>query len=265
MDTDLSFDPLAVVDAEAARFADVLQGIDPDTPVPTCPGWTARDLLKHLIEVHDFWAAVIGDQLMGEEVDAYEKSRPAFTDDVDELFRQREEATGRLLVALRKREPQEEAWSWFAPDQTVGFTRRMQTHEATMHRVDAEVAAGRAVSPISDEVAAGGVDHVLDVMLNWVPDSAEVTPGPVVELRAADTGQRWLLELYRWSGQAWGQEFADQIGGRRAAGEAAPAAVVSGPVAQLDLFVWSRPATVEQSGDEHALAELTALREFGIQ
>lgn len=267
--TDLStaqaFDPYLVIDTEGARIGEVLSRIDLDSPVPTCPGWSARDLLKHVIEVHDFWAAVIGDGLMGEAVGAYEESRQPLTDDADELLREREEATGRLVAALRRRDASETAWSWFDADQTVGFSLRMQPQEATMHRVDAEVTAGVEVSPIADEVASAGIDHVLDVMLNWVPDSAEITPGGVVELRATDTGERWYLELYRWSGTAWGQTFENQIGGRRAGEGAEPVALVAGPVQELDLLIWSRPASVERSGDEAALAELQALIDFGIQ
>ncbi|MGJ6979653.1 maleylpyruvate isomerase family mycothiol-dependent enzyme [Aestuariimicrobium soli] len=258
-------DPFTVIDTEGARFAAVLAGCDLDAPVPTCPGWSGRDLLKHVIEVHDFWAAVVGDGLMGDAVGDYEDKRAPIDGDADELLRQREEATGRLVAALRKRQPDEEAWSWFEPDQTVDFSRRMQTQEITLHRVDAELTAGVELSPIADDVAAAGVDHVLDVMLEWVPDSAEITPTGVIELRATDTGESWLLELYRWNGTAWGSEFRDQIGGRRAPAGAEPVALVAGPVQQLDLTIWSRPSEVEQSGDEAALAELRALLEFGIQ
>lgn len=52
-------------------------------------------------------------------------------------------------------------------DQTVGFTRRMQTYEATMHRVDAELTAGLPVGPIAPDVAASAVDHAIDVMWGW--------------------------------------------------------------------------------------------------
>lgn len=261
----MTHDPLVVVDSEAARFAEVLQGTDLDRAVPSCPGWSARDLLKHLIEVHDFWGAVIGDRLEGDAVGDYEQSREPFTDDADELFRLRAEATGRLVAALSKRDPGEAAWSWFDADQTVDFTRRMQTHEATMHRVDAELAAGVAVSPIDDSVASAGIDHVLDVMLAWVPDDADITPGAIIDLRATDTGETKQLELYRWSGEAWGQTFENQIGGRRPAAPGQAAATVSGPAAQLDLLVWGRPATVERAGDQAALDELQALLDFGLQ
>jgi hypothetical protein len=51
----------------------------------------------------------------------------------------REQATTALLEQLDRLDDAEPRWSWWPPEQTVGFTRRMQIHEATMHRVDAEL------------------------------------------------------------------------------------------------------------------------------
>jgi uncharacterized protein (TIGR03083 family) len=34
-------------ETEAGRFAEVIRGTDPALPVPTCPGWTMADLIKH--------------------------------------------------------------------------------------------------------------------------------------------------------------------------------------------------------------------------
>src|SRR3546814_12271564 len=44
---------------ESSRFRDVLASIDPATPVPSCPEWTAADLLWHLSGVQDFWSHVV--------------------------------------------------------------------------------------------------------------------------------------------------------------------------------------------------------------
>lgn len=54
----------------------------------------------------------------------------------------RERATTELVSQLNALDDSQPRWSWWEPDQTVGFTRRMQTYEATMHRVDAELIAG---------------------------------------------------------------------------------------------------------------------------
>jgi hypothetical protein len=87
----------------------------------------------------------------------------------------------------------------------------------------------------------------------------------MIELKATDTGQNWLVKTFRWSGQAWGQTFNNQIGGERAdAGE--PDATVSGSSQDLDLLVWTRAdRNIVRSGDQHALNEFQAMLDDGIQ
>ena len=253
------------IQAESDRFGMVLAATDPATRVPTCPDWTAVDLLRHLTQVHRFWAAVIADRLTAAEVEEFERKRPELPDDPARLLDLRSEATADLLAALTGRDPSEEAWSWFPADQTVGFTWRMQTHEATMHRVDAELAAGLPISPISPEVASDGIDHAVNVMWAWTPADVERRITGTVELKASDTHQSWLVRTIRWSGQAWGQTFDNQISCERTeAGK--PDATITGTAEDLDLLVWTRAdRDVVRSGDEHALSEFQAMLTNGIQ
>ncbi len=250
---------------ESERCGAVLAATDPASRVPTCPDWTALDLLKHLTQVHQFWAAVIGDRLTAEAVADFEKSRPALPDDPMRLQDLRRQATADLLEALNDRDPSEPAWSWFPPDQTVDFTWRMQTHEATIHRVDAELVAGLPISPIDPGIAADGIDHVVNVMWAWVPGGVERRLSSTIELKATDTSQTWLVNTFRWSGEAWGETYNNQIGCERAvAGE--PGAIVSGTAQDLDLLLWNRADNaVTRSGSQHALAEFQAMLDDGIQ
>jgi uncharacterized protein (TIGR03083 family) len=253
------------IEAESDRFAHVLTDTDPSARVPTCPDWSAVDLLKHLTGVHQFWAAVIGDRLTGPAVGELEESRPELPDEVSLLLTLRREATDDLLAALSARDPSEVAWSWFPPDQSVGFTWRMQTHEATMHRVDAELTAGLPIGAISADVAAEGVDHVVDVMWAWAPPDVESHVTGTVELVATDVARTWVVDTIRWSGQAWGQEFHDQPGCVRSAG-GTPEATVSGTAEDLDLLVWTRADRgIVRAGDERILAEFQAVLVQGIQ
>jgi uncharacterized protein (TIGR03083 family) len=250
---------------ESERFGAVLAFTDPASRVPTCPDWNVLDLLKHLTRVHQFWAAVIGDHLTAEAVADFEKRRPALPDDPMRLLDLRREATADLLAALSDRDPLEPAWSWFPSDQTVGFTWRMQTHEATMHRVDAELAAGLPISPIGLEIAADGIDHVVNVMWAWAPVGVERRVSGTVELKATDSRQGWLVNTFRWSGRAWGQTFNNQIGCERA-DDGEPDAIVRGTAQDLDLLVWTRAdGAVTRSGNRHALAEFQAMLDDGIQ
>jgi len=54
-------DYLAAVATESDRFAAALDGADPAASVPSCPGWTADDLRRHLADVQWFWARIIID------------------------------------------------------------------------------------------------------------------------------------------------------------------------------------------------------------
>jgi uncharacterized protein (TIGR03083 family) len=250
---------------ESDRFGVVLTTTDPASRVPTCPDWNAVDLLKHLIQVHQFWAAVIGDRLTGTAVTDFETTRPELPDDPAELLDLRRDATAKLLTALTDRDPSEQAWSWFPGDQTVDFTWRMQTHEATMHRVDAELTAGLPISRIDPAMAADGIDHVVNVMWAWVPADVERRITGTIELRATDTGRSWLVKTIRWSGQAWDQTFNDQIGCERAEAGRADA-TVTGTAEDLDLLVWTRAdRAVVRAGDPHALNEFQAVLDDGIQ
>ncbi|HYZ35849.1 MAG TPA: maleylpyruvate isomerase N-terminal domain-containing protein, partial [Pseudonocardiaceae bacterium] len=44
---------------EAGLLRAVALSLDPDTPVPTCPGWTVRRLIQHLGRVFDMVIRVV--------------------------------------------------------------------------------------------------------------------------------------------------------------------------------------------------------------
>ncbi|WP_203566905.1 maleylpyruvate isomerase family mycothiol-dependent enzyme [Aestuariimicrobium ganziense] len=257
-----------MIRTESDRFASVLATTDAGAPVPSCPEWTADDLLWHLTEVHLFWSRIIGDRVT--EVDdeaAFAAGNPPRPDGREALLDLRTHATDTLLDALGQRSDDEQAWSWFEDDQTVGFTHRMQTHEATIHRVDAELTAGVPISPIAAAVAAEGIDHSIDVMRGGVPDWATLTPAVTAVLRATDTGQTWTVEVGRWSGigPQSGNEFDEPFLRRAGADSPAPTAEASGTVEQLDLWMWGRPSEVVTSGDEDAVARLVTAAAAPLQ
>lgn len=248
-------DRLQVIDTEARRFADALAGTDPAAAVPTCPDWDARALLWHLTGVHRFWADVLGqDPQTDEEIEALDWEGRTPPESVEELLGLREQATADLLDQLRALDDDTARWTWSDDDQTVGFTRRIQTYEATMHRVDAELTAGHEISPIAADVAAGAVDHCVDVMWGLVPDWAKQESLAVVELRADDTGQRWLVEIRRWfgvgpeSGNSYDLAFTGRVEG------AAPQATVTAVTAeQLARWAWGRqpgPGAIAVEGSD---------------
>ncbi|MHC9292818.1 maleylpyruvate isomerase family mycothiol-dependent enzyme [Mycobacterium sp. LTG2003] len=250
-------DRIGIIRTEAQRIADVLSETDPDVRCPTCPDWSAADLLWHVTEVHYFWAAILARNACSEaDLASVEQSKPVRPAAVADLLELRAKATAALVGQLERLDDDVVRWSWWEPDQTVGFTRRMQTYEATMHRVDAELAAGLSISAIGPEVAAGAVDHAIDVMWGWQPADTTHEPHAVVEFLSTDTGQRWLIQVGR---------AGDWPRAVRARNTAAATATARGSVADLALWAWGRGGSVELSGASESLAALRAVVSNGMQ
>ncbi|MFW0787264.1 maleylpyruvate isomerase family mycothiol-dependent enzyme [Gordonia sp. CPCC 206044] len=258
-------DRLAVIAAEAQRLAEVVAGVDPATRCPTCPDWTVADLLWHVIEVHTFWGAILADRVTdAAELANVEQSKPSRPDTVPEMLGLRARMTARLIEQLEKRDDAERCWSWWPDDQTVGFTRRMQTYEATMHRVDAELAAGVTVNPIAVAVAEGAIDHAVDVMWGAMPGGARYTSAGVVEFVAVDTGRRWQVEVGRWADDG-GAESAPTEGARATrAGVGEPTATAAARTVDLALWAWTRGGVAQTDGDGGTLAALDAVVTQGM-
>jgi len=251
---------------ESARFAEMLRPVPGDARVPTCPDWTADDLLWHLGKVQFFWATVVGKQLTGDEAERSLPERP----ERDELLAFFLTASASLSDVLGRAAPSDPAWSW-STEQTAGFTQRRQAHEALIHRVDAELTAGTQ-TPLDTRLAADGVDETLRIMYGGCPDWGTITPeepARTVRLRTTDTGDSWLVTLARFTGTdpADGKvhdepdiHIAPFDSGATAQAE------IAGTASDLDLWLWRRPsfAPIDHSGDPSVLSGFTAAVHQGI-
>ncbi len=56
-----------VLAANSRRFREVLAGVPDATRVPSCPDWSAADLLWHLTEVQSFWHTIVDQGLQSDE------------------------------------------------------------------------------------------------------------------------------------------------------------------------------------------------------
>lgn len=240
-----------LIRSEADRLAHVLSGTDPERPVPSCPGWTAADLLWHVTEVHEFWSTILASGALTEEdargVEAAGVPRP---DCLSDIQRRRENATTALLDQLDKRGDTEPAWTWLPTQQTVGFTRRMQMHEATIHRVDAQLTAGVPVLAPLAHTANDGLAHLIDVMWtaahHWVPDGADVETLAVLEVTPT-RGPAHRVELSRAHSTGTDGTEDHRVLARRArpgAEDSLPDGSVTGSAPALYLWAWGRGAAL---------------------
>ena len=259
-------DHLSHLAQESARFAQVIREAAPDAPVPCCPDWNADDLLWHLAKVQYFWGTVVREGLAGDKADQLTPERPG---DRAGLLAFYENASGRLGRVLAATAPEAAAWTW-SLEQTAGFIRRRQAHEALIHRVDAELVTGNR-SPIDPLLGADGVDEALRVMYGTVPDWATFTPdhAKTVRLRALDTGHTWFVTLGRFTGTEPGSGISyDEPDIQAVAADSGrPAgAEVTGGAADLDCWLWHRPALghLQRTGDPEVVAGFEAAIEPGI-
>ena len=135
-----------------------------------------------------------------------------------------------LTAEFAARRPQDHAFTWYEPDQSVAFWIRRMAQETVIHRVDAELGAAAQVTGIPDDLAAAGIDELLTVFVqygttNWPEEFAELLKPAGDRLVSVVTPQRsWALHLttrdVRVDGAAAGT----------------PAAVVEGPAA--DVLPW---------------------------
>lgn len=239
--------------AESARFREVSATGDPAARVPGCPEWDAADLLWHLTTVQRFWSRIVIDRPTGPE-DYEEPERPATHGELLEAF---DEASAALTGALDGVDPASPAWTWTSADQSIGFILRRQAHEALIHRLDAEQAAGD-LTDLDPALAADGVEEVLAVMYGGCPPWGSWEPLPhLVRVDCTDTGDQIWVQLGLFSGTDPddGRTYVDEddchVIEAPADPEVEPDVVMDGPAGLLDAWLWRRlgPDGIDVAGD----------------
>jgi uncharacterized protein (TIGR03083 family) len=230
---------IAAIGQEGRRIVAAAGAGRLDDPVPTCPGWTVRELVQHLGRTH-LWAAAHVEQarptlLSEEEQEAVWGDMPADPDVLDWYAG----TNARLVAALEAAPADLDCWSFLPAPSPLAFWARRQAHEAAIHRADAEFAAGRPFT-VSDRFALDGIDELLlgffsrarSRLRSDQPRSlAVIAEGP-------DGTESWLLRI-----------GAEGARGERGAGPAD--CTVRGPADRTYLALWNRAPLTELavSGD----------------
>jgi uncharacterized protein (TIGR03083 family) len=179
----------------------VTSGADLSTTVPTCPDWSLEQLVRHTGGALRWVEALVRtraqENIPDEEIPL--AKGPEAAGDAAALDAWLAE-TGRLVVAaLREAGPDAKVWSW-AGMLDSGFWARRMTHEITVHRADATLAAGLPYD-VAPEVAADAVDEWLQIV-EWVRQrrggETPLRPGGSIHLHATDAAPElnaeWVVE-----------------------------------------------------------------------
>lgn len=251
-------DYLATLRRESGRFAAITRSASPETLVPSCPEWNVAELIWHLAEVQYFWATIVED-LLRDPDDVPPLERPE-TGALPEAF---DEQSKRLLNALTRHEPEEICWSWHDYGHSVGWVRRRQAHEALIHRVDAELAAGSR-SPVDGELGADGVDEILRVSIDldnlpeWATFEGDQTSARV---ETSDGSSAWSMNFGRFIGSSpVSGNDCDFVAAQLTSFVADPTTVIRGAPDDLDLWLWGRGPmdALSISGDARIAEKLRA-------
>jgi len=252
-------DHRTAVAAQTARFAEVLAGADLDVAVPSCPGWTLADLVRHAGSVQRWFSVLLRGRIQERptsrevelELPEQQADYPAWLSASAAVAAEAFTAAGELDGPM---------WAWGA-DQHARFWVRRMLFETTLHRVDAELALG--LRPVVDrDLAADGVDEFL---VN-LPYAAFFAPGTAqlrssggaqtIRFSCTDTDRDWLVRL-RTDGFGL---VPDQ------AVAATADATVRGSAQDLLLLVYGRldlaAGGFEVAGDEELLARWVANSAF---
>jgi uncharacterized protein (TIGR03083 family) len=247
---------------DSARFRAVLAGAPPGLRVPTCPDWDADDLIWHLAEVQWFWGEIAAGGLTTRaEVDALDERRVQRPQDRASLLEHFDRSSSRLHDALAALDPATELWMW-ADEHTAAYIARRQAHEAMIHRLDAELTVG-ARTPLDCRLATDGVDEALRIMRGYEPEPGltHEALGGSVTIAIVDAMHAWTVTPVRVTGSYEGQEIDLQRLLVADGPDDRSAAEICGSAADLDCWLWNRPAVDEitREGDAAALAAVEAV------
>lgn len=229
---------LEAMDADVEALAAC--STDLGLPVPSCPGWTVRDLVGHVVGVYRHKiVALRTDQAPPERDEPWSGLGP--DDDPVSALRSAYSELRELLVA---RPDSAVTWSWWPPEQTVGFWVRRMAQETSVHRWDADAAVHGATGaePIDDDLATDGVDELLGWLAwEWPPDMAqEGAAGQRVQVSTAD--HDWVVTLDPTQASIEHGTADDVV------------AMLAGAPGELVLELWGRPAEgIATTGDLEAL------------
>ena len=230
------------LEAESARFADALAGVEPGGRVPACP-----DLgrLRPRLPPHRGAALLdAGGQPATVRPATRSRRSRSLPGRRSTPTASRWYGTGPTCCCRRcgSTAPETPAWTW-SNEQSVGFTYRRQAHEALIHRLDAEQAAGTPTG-MPPALGADGVDECLRIMYGGCPPWGTITPNPgrTARIRCTDTDDTWLVTTATFAGDDPGGEHVEEPDIHVAEsddGSDVPASI-SGSAADLDAWLWHR-------------------------
>lgn len=158
-----------------------------DVWVPTCAQWNVEALVEHTAKV---W--LYAGTLVSTHATEPPEQRPQPPE--GEPLVVVESVLDDLVEALTDADADTPVWNWAEGEPRVAaFWARRMAHESSVHRFDAQIAHAMA-QPIDAELAADGLDELVDVIAPRVYSRDDVTKGPTgtVAMESSDDEPRYV-------------------------------------------------------------------------
>lgn len=216
--------------ADSARLGEVARtGLG--AAVPSCPGWTVDDVVRHVAQVYVHKVEVLK---LGARPDPW----PPDFSGLDSL-QWYDDARRAIVNALESAGTTTPSWTFSPRDSSSAFWYRRMAHETVVHRIDVEQAHD-AVTPIDPELALDGIDEMLYPTLGgpwWEEGDTEFPLDAAIRLTAA--GRSWTVVA-----------DATSVDVRQGA-DGEVAAEVTGDPGNVYLWLWGRAGedAIEVAGD----------------
>lgn len=194
---------ITAITDEGNDLAEAAQRGGLDAPVPTCPGWNLRDLVRHLGMVH-LWAASHiaqphdepdyaseGDQLA--DLTRFWPQLGTFWVDDPDLIEWYLQTNRNLVDSLESAPSDVQAWTFLPAPTPLAMWARRQAHETAIHRFDAQ-SATEGTSGFDPVFASDGIDEMLSGFASGKRDFPVASPQAMV-VHATDTGERWHVTI----------------------------------------------------------------------
>lgn len=177
-------------------FSELMRSADESKPVPTCPGWSLGQLIRH-VGRGDRWAAQIVRDRLDHFLDprSVEGGKPPA--DPDDAIVWMHGGAQLLVDAVEQTGAETTVWTFLGPRPANWWVRR-RLHEVAVHRADAAIAVGSEFT-LEPEVAADAISEWLERVAIQAGSNGAALPlegSDTIHLHATDPG---LGEAGEWT------------------------------------------------------------------
>lgn len=252
---------IATLERDGVLLADAAEAAGLTAPVPPCPGWQVRDLVRHQAYVHGWAARHVREQLPELIAEADEPAILGGGPCDAELISAYRAGHADLVRTLREADPDVTCAAFMPAPSPLAFWARRQAHETAIHRFDAQASTAQgapaAAAAFEPAFAADGIDELIMGFAARRRYRLRGDSDYTLTVRAADTGRCWQACLRD------GSTEVRRAGGEPGPGQESPVkegrahCALDGPASGLYAFLWNRcdsdRGAVTVSGDPSVL------------